>query len=127
MDRSAGAVDPAKLQAANPVAGDAVAIAKGHALFAESCAVCHGDRGDGRDADGAATPGPSLLDDVFLGVQGDVPDASYLAFIQGGSDAKPALGRPGLAEGGMPGFAGQVPDRDLWSIVAWIQSQKHAK
>jgi cytochrome c oxidase cbb3-type subunit 2 len=124
VDRSAGAVQVAQLERANPVAGDAAAIARGKALFADDCAMCHGDGADGKDADGAATPGPSLTDDVFLGVKGDVPDATYFAFIQGGSDAKAALGRPGLAEGGMPGFAGQLPDRDLWSIVAWLRSQK---
>jgi cytochrome c oxidase cbb3-type subunit 2 len=125
VDRSAGApVAAAQLDQANPVAGDAAAIARGGTLFAENCAVCHGDRGDGKDADGMETPGPSLTDDLFLGVKGDAPDAAYLAVVQGGSEAKQALGRPGVPEGGMPGFAGQIPDKDLWSIVAWIRSQK---
>jgi cytochrome c oxidase cbb3-type subunit 2 len=121
VDRAASAVVEAKLEQQNPMAGNAAAIARGEKLFADNCAVCHGDKGQG-------TPdvAPSLVDDTFLGVAGDLPDAGYFAMAKGGSDAKQALGRPGLEDGGMPSFDGQLSDDDLWSIVAWIHAQKPA-
>jgi cytochrome c oxidase cbb3-type subunit 2 len=123
VDRSP-AVGEAALERLNPKLGDPAAVKRGRAVFAENCAMCHGDRADGKDADGTATPGPSLVDDVFLGVKGDLTDAAYLTIIQSGSDGKKALGRPGLPEGGMPAFGGQLPQDDLWSILAWLREQK---
>jgi cytochrome c oxidase cbb3-type subunit 2 len=119
IDRSApstlGAVD---LAAANPLAKDPAAVQKGHDLFAQKCSACHGDNAEGQD------PFPSLVDDVFLGVKGDLPDAAYAAMIRGGSDAKKALDRPGLADGGMPAFSGELSDAEVWSIVAFLRSKK---
>ncbi len=106
----------------NPMAGNAAAIARGKALYAERCASCHGD--DARGIEGAI---PGLVDDVFLGVQGDLPDAAYFAIVKGGSDAKAAIGRPGSPDGGMEAFAGQLPDDGIWSIVAWLRTLKRAE
>jgi cytochrome c oxidase cbb3-type subunit 2 len=120
VDRGGGpAVAEAKLDQANPLAGNPAAIQKGKALFAENCAACH-------DEDAEGTPGvaPSLVDDEFLGVKGDMPDAAYLLLVRGGSDAKQALGRPGQKDGGMPAFAGQLSEEDVWSIVAFLRERK---
>jgi cytochrome c oxidase cbb3-type subunit 2 len=114
--RKAGAVDLAQ---ANPLAGDKAARARGKKLFADNCAVCHGDEGAGQE--GVA---PSVIDDRFLEVDGDMPDAAYFAIIEGGSDVKPALGRPGLQDGGMTAFGGQLSKDDIWSVVAWLRAQK---
>ncbi|HET6439512.1 MAG TPA: cbb3-type cytochrome c oxidase subunit II [Anaeromyxobacter sp.] len=117
VDRgAAAAVGEARLDLKNPKAGDALAVSRGQALFAENCAVCHG-----ADARGTPDVAPSLVDDVFLGVKGDMPDGAYLAFIKGGSDEKKALGRPGMEAGGMPPFAGQLKDDDIWSIIAFLR------
>jgi cytochrome c oxidase cbb3-type subunit 2 len=64
------------------------------------------------------------VDDEFLGVKGDLPDAAYFAMIKGGSDVKPALGRVGLKEGGMQAFGADLRDEDIWAIVAWLRNQK---
>lgn len=114
--RKAGAVDLAQ---ANPFANDKAARKKGHKLFAENCAVCHGD-----EAEGVEGVAPSLIDDRFLEVDGDMPDAAYFAIIEGGSDAKAALGRPGLKDGGMTAFGGQLPKDDVWSIIAWLRAKR---
>jgi cytochrome c oxidase cbb3-type subunit 2 len=114
--RKVGTVDLAQ---ANPLAGDKAAKAKGKKLYLDNCAVCHGDEAMGQE--GVA---PSLLDDRYLEVDGDMPDAAYFAIIEGGSDAKPALGRPGLPDGGMTAFGGQFPKDDIWSIVTWLRAQK---
>jgi len=114
--RQAGAVD---LAVANPFAADPKAKLKGKKLFLENCSVCHGD-----EAEGQADVAPSLLDDRFLEVDGDLPDAAYFAIIKDGSDVKPALGRPGLKDGGMTAFGTQLSSDDIWSIVAWLRAHK---
>jgi cytochrome c oxidase cbb3-type subunit II len=111
------------LAAANPLAGKPQAIARGKALYADNCAQCHGDAGEG-------IPGaiPSLVDDEFLGVKGDPADGTYFAIITCGSAAKKAIGREGSPEGGMTAFGGQLSDDDVWSVVAFIrEQQKHQK
>ena len=114
--REGGAIDLAQ---ANPMAGSVAAVVKGKALFADKCAACHGDEAAGME--GVA---PSLLDDTFLEAPGDLPDAAYFAVISQGSDAKKALQRPGLKDGGMPAFGGEIAKDDVWSIVAWLRNQK---
>jgi cytochrome c oxidase cbb3-type subunit 2 len=114
--RKVGTVD---LGQVNPFANDKAAKRKGHKLFLENCAVCHGDEGHGQE--GVA---PDLLDDRFLEADGDLPDAAYFALIEGGSDAKAALGRPGLKDGGMTAFGGQLSKDDIWSVIAWLRAKK---
>jgi cytochrome c oxidase cbb3-type subunit 2 len=118
--RKAGTVD---LALQNPLAGDKAAKKRGHKLFLDNCAVCHGD-----EAHGQADVAPDLLDARFLEVDGDMPDAAYFALIEGGSDVKPALGRPGLKDGGMTAFGGQLSKDDIWAIVTWLRAkQAHEK
>ena len=44
-----------------------------------------------RGARAEADVAPSLIDDLFLGEKGDLPDGAYFALISGGSDAKTAM------------------------------------
>lgn len=109
-----------ELAQANPLARSVEAVVKGRKLWEENgCGACHGDEGYGQ-----ADVAPDLLDDAFLGVAGDMPDAAYFAMIKGGSDVKRALKRPGVADGGMQGFAADLSDEDIWAIVAWLRNQK---
>ncbi|HSN90577.1 MAG TPA: cbb3-type cytochrome c oxidase subunit II, partial [Anaeromyxobacteraceae bacterium] len=104
----------------NPLAGDLAAVVRGKKLFeAQACSACHGDEGHGTE--GVA---PSLVDDVFLEVKGDLPDAAYFGVIKGGSDVKRQLGRPGFPEGGMQAYGSDLSDEDVWAIVAWLRNQK---
>lgn len=104
----------------NPLGQSVAAVTRGKELFeANACSACHGDEAHGQE--GVA---PDLLDDEFLGVAGDMPDAAYFAMIKGGSDVKKALGRPGVPEGGMQAFGSDLSDEDIWSIVAWLRNQK---
>jgi cytochrome c oxidase cbb3-type subunit 2 len=114
-----GGVD-VDLAAANPLGHSVAAVVRGKQLFdANGCSACHGDEAQGQD--GVA---PSLVDEEFGGVKGDLPDAAYFAMIKGGSAVKPALGRPGVAEGGMQPFGSDLKDEDIWAIVAWLRNQK---
>jgi cytochrome c oxidase cbb3-type subunit 2 len=117
VQRRQGAAADLDLQ--NPLANDAAAVVKGKKLYDDNCAVCHGD-----DARGQAGVAPSLIDDVFLGEPGDLPDGAYFAIINGGSDVKPIAGRKGEKDGGMTAFGGQLAKDDVWSIIAWLRNQK---
>ncbi|HQR29690.1 MAG TPA: cytochrome-c oxidase, cbb3-type subunit II [Anaeromyxobacteraceae bacterium] len=105
------------LAAVNPFKDSPQAIAEGAKLWASSCSVCHGDEGHGGI-------GPSITDGKFLGQPGYGTDGEYFAIIAGGSDAKKAIGRPGLPDGGMEAFAGQIPPDGIWRIVAFIRAQQ---
>ena len=113
---AAGAVD---LAAANPLGDSPHAIARGNQIFLDNCTACHGNEGHG-----VPDVAPNLLDDVFLGVKGDVPDGAYFALISGGSDAKAAIGRKGLESGGMQAYGGQIPNDDIWAVISWIRAQQ---
>ncbi len=107
------------LAAVNPLSDSPRAIARGAKVFEENCAVCHGAEGHGE-----TQIAPNLIDDVVLGEKGDLPDGAYFALISGGSDAKAALGRKGLPDGGMTAFGGQLSKDDIWSIITWLRAQK---
>jgi cytochrome c oxidase cbb3-type subunit 2 len=116
VDRSKkpGSVD---LGEPNPLAGKAEAVVAGARLYHDSgCDACHGDHGEGGEGI------PSLVDDRFLGGTPDMSDAAYAAMVLFGSDVKPALGRAGLADGGMP--ANDLEEDDVWAIVTWLREQK---
>jgi cytochrome c oxidase cbb3-type subunit 2 len=107
------------LAAVNPLAGQREAVQRGMAVYANNCAQCHGDHGEGM-------PGaiPSLIDDEFLAQKGDVPDGTYFGLVSCGSDAKKKIGRPGDPGGGMTAFGGQLSDGEIWSVISFIRSQQ---
>lgn len=98
----------------NPLAGKPEAIQKGKKLYEMHCAVCHG-------AEGKGDIGPSLADDEFLYVKGDVPDDDYFEIINNGTS--PGMVEEGrTAKGGMPPFAQMLSKDDIWSVVAYIRT-----
>jgi cytochrome c oxidase cbb3-type subunit 2 len=97
----------------NPFAGDAKAVALGKKLYAENCGFCHGANGEGGI-------GPSLADDVFFGVQGDLPDDDYFEVINNGIE--PGMVEEGrVAKDNMPAFKSLGRDQ-IWALVAYIRS-----
>ncbi len=98
----------------NPFAGDPKAIAEGKQLFADNCAVCHGENAKG-------DIGPDLTDNVFLYVEGDLPDDDYFEIINNGTS-------PGMVEEGRTAKGGMIPFKDtlskeeIWSMIAYIRS-----
>jgi cytochrome c oxidase cbb3-type subunit II len=100
----------------NPLANDPQAIRTGGVLYKQHCSGCHGD-----DAKGGI--GPSLVDDMFFSVAGDLPDDDYFEVINNGVF-------PGMVEDGrtakdtMPGFAKEMNKDKIWSVVAYIRSVK---
>jgi len=104
--------EPAEIE--NPLAGDAAAIAAGKQIYESSCAGCHG-------ADGEGDIGPSLVDNMFLYVEGDLADDDYFELINNGSEeGMVEEGRP--MKGGMPAFRGDLSRKEIWSVIAFIRS-----
>ncbi len=98
----------------NPFAGDPKAIAAGKKIYADNCAVCHGENAKG-------DIGPDLTDDVFFNVAGDLPDDDYFEVINNGTT--PGMLEEGRrAKGGMTPFKDVLSREEIWSVVAYIRS-----
>lgn len=104
-----------EVEATNPLAGSAAALAAGRELYAENCAMCHGDALEG-------TIAPALADAEFLYQAGDPGDAAYFKIIHGGTEAGTFEGRK--AEGGMPPFGADLSKDEIWSLVELIRSSQ---
>jgi cytochrome c oxidase cbb3-type subunit 3 len=84
----------------NPFDGDAAGVAEGRRLYAwYNCAGCHFNGGGGI--------GPALMDAKWI--YGGRPENIYDTIVRG---------RPN----GMPAFGGKIPERQVWQIVAYVQT-----
>ena len=95
---------------------DAEQVARGAAIYAQNCAVCHGDNAQGtpdwrqRDASGKFPPPP---------LDGSA-HAWHHPFRALGVQIK--FGAPG-GQGAMPGFADRLSDQQILDTIAWFQSK----
>lgn len=82
---------------------------RGAGVYAQNCAVCHGEAGGGLDESPAAPNGaPSLNNPVFLTTASD-------GFIR----RSIAVGRAGTP---MPAYAGALTEQEIDDLVAFIRS-----
>jgi len=95
--------------AQNPVAQNARAVAAGRDAYTGSCAVCHGAAGDGRGIFGISSY-PNATDLTSRDAT-EKSDGRIFWIIKNG-----------LSFTGMPGFADQYSDQDLWSIVTYVRA-----
>jgi len=103
----------------NPLSGDPVAIHQGEVLYKQHCTACHGMSGQGGI-------GPSLIDNTFLYIAGDMPDDDYFEVINNGT--QPGMVEDGrTAKGGMPSFSSTFEKNKIWALVSYIRSLQGKK
>ena len=94
-------------------ASDPGVVAAGRAVYAAGCAACHGERLQGQPGWSAGLraehpPAPALDAEGFAWHN---PDRALVGIIRNGITAR-----------GMPAFADQLSDDDIWAIVAFLKS-----
>jgi len=91
----------------NPIPGTVVSVQAGAELYKANCAACHGvdAKGGGPLAGTTQVPPPSLVDHAAAH-----PDGDLFYWIK--------TGRPG----GMPSFATQLSDEQIWDLVNYLRS-----
>jgi len=92
-----------------PIIPDAESLARGAELYSENCAVCHGDKGDGKGPAASALPTPPAN---FL-------DTHHSSMYNPGE--KFWIIKNGSGETGMPAFTNLSP-ADRWHLVNHILS-----
>ncbi len=106
-----------KAEEKNPLAGDPRVIKEGEELYEKNCEACHGD-------DGKGGIGPSLVDNIWLGVEGDISDGAIYTIIAAGTEPGMMIeGRK--AAGGMPPFGASMDKHKIWSLVSYMRSIRH--
>jgi predicted CXXCH cytochrome family protein len=91
----------------NPLGSDPADINAGRDLFKQKCEICHAYDGSGKTEIGARQyPRPPALRSIDVA---SMPDGEVFYHI-----------RNGIRNTGMPAW--QMPDRDIWQLVAFIRS-----
>ncbi len=92
----------------NPIRATAASIQKGRRLFAEHCAMCHGDegKGDGPMAEALETKPTDLTDRARIASQSD-----------GELFWKISKGNPP-----MPDFEGTLSKEEIWHLVNFLRA-----
>ncbi len=95
----------------NPIEATDASIARGAELYANSCAVCHGDTGLGDGIAGKSLdPPPANLHEDHVQI---LTDGAMFAVIHNGVEGT-----------GMPAFEGVIEEDDIWNLVNFIRTFK---
>lgn len=98
--------------ARNPLPHDEQTMRRGAAVYAQKCAACHGNtgQGDGPSAKGLNPPPANLAWGSGMHMmRGD--SFLYWTIEEGGAPVGSA----------MPAFKGALPERDVWAVVTYVQ------
>ncbi len=98
-------------------------LAKGEAIYAQSCAACHGENLEGQAdwrSPGANGRMPAPPHDE-TGHTWHHSDEVLFAYTKlGGTEL---MAQRGIDfDSGMPGFEGQLTDQEIWNVLAYIKS-----
>lgn len=94
----------------NPLASEPAALERGHALFLENCAPCHGEAADGHGpaSVGLRPPPANLSGGEIVPTHSD----AYLFY-------RVSVGKRGSA---MPSFQHTLTENERWEIVRYLRS-----
>jgi mono/diheme cytochrome c family protein len=95
----------------NPIVPDANSLMIGGDLYAEHCAMCHGDQGRG-DGPFAVTLNPRPADLAIHTAPGKHPDSQLYAWITDGLPTTAA----------MPAFGTLLSDDERWHLVNYLRT-----
>lgn len=93
---------------ANPDASNFRAASAGRAAYTGSCSECHGANGNGKGVFGTQTYPPAT--DLTSKDAKELTDSQMFWIIKNG-----------LSFTGMPGFAGQYNNSDIWAMVTYVR------
>lgn len=109
--------------ASEPLPADERSLARGEALYAINCAMCHGVKGDGDGLVGRYYTGEALKETFPQGVPAlagrDLPADYIFLMITNGRQGTDAEGRTIIR---MPSLAENVSPGDTWDIVNYVRS-----
>ncbi len=109
--------------ASQPLPADERSLARGEALYAIHCALCHGARGDGDGLVGRYYTGEALRDTFPLGVPAlagrDLPADYIFLMITNGRTGLNAEGLPIIR---MPSLRENLTPGDTWDVVNYVRS-----
>lgn len=98
-------------------------LAEGKELYQSNCASCHGADLEGQPDWRSPGPGGVLPAPPHDETGHTWHHADSILFDYTKLGGKAALARQGVSfESGMPGFADQLDDAQIWSILAYIKS-----
>ena len=89
-------------------------LQRGRAIYAERCAVCHGERGDGKGP-GAAQLSPKPADLTDAAMVAEMTDSYWLWRVSEGGTVEPFRSK-GSA---MPAWKGALSLRDRWAVIVY--------
>jgi len=92
----------------NPIKFTETSVAKGKKRYNTQCALCHGERGDGK-GDVAAEMKLTVPDFTNSATLKDRTDGELFAIIGAGKDP-------------MPGQAGRMKDQERWDLVNYLRA-----
>jgi len=101
-------ISPEDAAKKNPIRFTDVSVGRGKKVFATQCALCHGEKGDGK-GDLAKEMSLHLPDFTNPDSLSKRTDGELYAIIQTGKDP-------------MPSQKGRLPDNKLWNLVNYLRS-----
>ncbi len=106
LQQPAAAPAPLNVPATNPIKPNAEAIAKAKKVFGYDCALCHGEKGDGK---GDVPMKVTLKDFTNAADLQSETDGDLFTIIKNG-------------KGDMPPEGGRMKDEELWNLVSVVRS-----
>ena len=102
------AISPEDTARKNPIKFSEASVDRGKKIFKTQCALCHGDKGDGK-GDLAKEMNLTLPDFTKSDAFANRTDGELFAIIGTGKDP-------------MPGQKGRMPDPQVWNVVNYLRS-----